>query len=60
MIFYFEDDDRPPLRGEILAVNSYGLEELTPQRLRLSDGDNVDGYIGGLPPGASACVVQRM
>lgn len=47
-IFYFEDDDRPSLRGEVLAVNSYGLDELTPERLRLGDGDTVEGYIRGL------------
>jgi cytidine deaminase len=47
-IFYFEDDERPPLRGEILAVNQYHLDDLTPERLRLSAGDTVEGYIDGL------------
>jgi cytidine deaminase len=47
-IFYFEDDERPPLRGEILAVNNYHLDDLTPERLRLSNGDTVDGHVDGL------------
>jgi len=47
-IFYFEDDNRPSLRGKVLAVNNYWLDELTPERLRLHEGDTVDGYIRGL------------
>lgn len=47
-IFYFEDDDRPSLRGEVLAVNNYRLDELTPETLRLGEGDTVEGYIRGL------------
>ena len=47
-ILYFEDDERPPLRGQILAVNHYQLDDLTPERLRLSSGGTVEGYIDGL------------
>ncbi|WP_265523570.1 ASCH domain-containing protein [Oerskovia flava] len=47
-IFYFEDDERPPLRGEILAVRRYSLDDLTPEALRLSDGETVEGYLDGL------------
>ncbi|MDT5014714.1 MAG: hypothetical protein QOD39_874 [Mycobacterium sp.] len=47
-IFYFEDDERLPLRGQILAVNRYKLDDLTPERLRLSTGSTVEGYIDGL------------
>ncbi|MGO2748228.1 hypothetical protein [Microbacterium sp.] len=48
VILYFEDDGRPPLRGEVLAVNNYHLDELTPETLRLDDGGTVEGYIHGL------------
>lgn len=48
VIFYFEDDSRPPLKGEILTVSNYRLDELTPEALRLDDGDTVKGYIQGL------------
>ncbi len=48
VIFYFEDDSRPPLKGEVLAVNNYRLDELTPETLRLDDGGTVEGYIRGL------------
>ncbi|NUP74846.1 MAG: hypothetical protein HOQ07_09410 [Sinomonas sp.] len=45
-VLYFEDDDEHgPLHGRIHAVNRYALSELTPERLRLSDGDSVDGYL---------------
>lgn len=44
-ILYFEEDERPPLKGEVLAVNRYAADELTPQRLRLSDGDTVERYL---------------
>lgn len=48
-LFYFEDDDvHPPLHGEILEVQRYRLGDLTPERLRLSEGGSVDGYIEGL------------
>lgn len=42
-IFYFEDDERPPLRGEILVVNRFRLNDLTPERVRLPDGGNSRG-----------------
>ena len=42
-IFYFEDDERSPLRGQILAVNRYKLGDLTPERLRLSSEGTVQG-----------------
>lgn len=48
VIFYFEEDERPPLRGEILAVNRFPLSELTPDRLRLPDEGTVKGYLEGL------------
>jgi len=64
-IFYFEDDERSPLRGQILAVNRYKLGDLTPERLRLSSEGTVEGYIDGLrqhypdmPTGASVDVVD--
>lgn len=47
-IFYFEDDERPPLIGEIVAVNRFRLSDLTPERLRLPDGGTVEGYLAGL------------
>jgi cytidine deaminase len=47
-IFYFEDDDRGPLPGQIRAVNRYELGDLTPERMRLSGGDTVEGFIDGL------------
>lgn len=47
-VFYFEDDERPPLRGDILAVNRFRLNDLTPERLRLPDVSTVEGYIAGL------------
>ena len=48
-IFYFEDDaECPPLRGEILEVERYRIYDLTPERLRLSDGGTVEGYLEGL------------
>ena len=48
VILYFEDDHRPSLRGEVLAVNNYRLDELTPETLRLEDGGTVEGYIHSL------------
>jgi cytidine deaminase len=48
-IFYFEDDaECPPLSGEILDVQRYRIDDLTPERLRLSDGGTVEGYLEGL------------
>lgn len=47
-IFYFEDDERPPLAGEILSVNRYRLSDLTPESLRLPDGATVGKYLAGL------------
>lgn len=47
-IFYFEDDERPALRGEVLEVNRFGLGELTSERLRLTSGESVEGYLVGL------------
>ncbi|WP_457962508.1 hypothetical protein M1E17_13225 [Arthrobacter sp. D1-29] len=48
-IFYFEDDVTcPPLRGEILEIQRYRINDLTPERLRLSDGGTVEGYLEGL------------
>ncbi|WP_157071421.1 ASCH domain-containing protein [Curtobacterium ammoniigenes] len=47
-ILYFEDDARPALTGEVLAVNRYRLVELTPKSLRLEVGGSVEGYIRGL------------
>lgn len=64
-ILYFEDDDRPPMRGEILAVNRYSPTELTPERLRLSTSDSVEDFLAGLrqhypsvPVGADVDVVD--
>lgn len=49
VLFYFEDDEaHEPLHGQILEVQRYRLGDLTAERLRLSDGDSVDGYIEGL------------
>ena len=63
-IFYFEDDDRPPLRGEILEVNRYRPSELTPERLNLSGTDTVEDFLLGLrrhypamPAGAEVDIV---
>ena len=48
-LFYFEDDEvHPPLHGEIVEVRRYRLGDLPPERLRLSEGGSVDGYIEGL------------
>jgi cytidine deaminase len=48
-IFYFEDDaECPPLRGEILDVQRYRINDLTAERLRLSNGGTVEGYLEGL------------
>lgn len=48
-IFYFEDDaECPPLRGEILDVQRYRIDDLTPERLRLPNGGTVEGYLEGL------------
>ncbi|WP_224166726.1 ASCH domain-containing protein [Arthrobacter sp. StoSoilA2] len=48
-IFYFEDDAAcPPLRGEILEIQRYRINDLTPERLRLWDGGTVEGYLEGL------------
>ena len=47
-IFYFEDGERAPLRGEILAVNRYNLKDLTPELLRLSEGGSVEEYVDDL------------
>lgn len=48
-IFYFEDDVKcPPLRGEILEIQRYQINDLTPERLRLSNGGTVEGYLEGL------------
>ncbi len=47
-IFYFEDDDRAPLRGQILEVSRYPLSELSPERLRIRDGGSVEDYVAGL------------
>jgi cytidine deaminase len=48
-IFYFEDDAQcPPLRGEILEIQRYRINDLTPERLRLSNGGTVEGYLEGL------------
>ena len=47
-IFCFEDDERSPLRGQILAVNRYKLGDLTPECLRLSSEGTVQGYIDDL------------
>lgn len=48
-VFYFENDPIcEPMRGRILEVNRYRLDELTPARLRLPDGGTVTGYIEGL------------
>lgn len=64
-VLYFEDDDRPPLQGEVIAVRSYRVDELTQARLRLSDGESVEGHIRGirahypsLPPDARVDVVD--
>jgi cytidine deaminase len=64
-ILYFEDDERPALRGQISAVNRYNIDTLTPERLRLRDGDTVAEYIDGLrqhyptmPPSAEVDVVD--
>lgn len=47
-IFYFEDDGRPALQGEVLEVNRYALGELMSERLRLESGESVQGYLAGL------------
>ena len=47
-IFYFEDSQRPALRGEVLAVNRYPLSDLTLERLRLGPDDSVQAYVDGL------------
>lgn len=64
-IFYFEDDGRSPLRGEVLGVNRCTLGELTLERLRLASGESVEGYVAGLrqhypqmPADAAADVVD--
>lgn len=64
-IFYFEDDERPPLRGEVVAVNRFRLGDLTPERLRLPKGGTVEDYLAGLrlhypemPPDAEVDVVD--
>lgn len=45
-IFYFEDDeDHGPLQGQILEVNKFLLDELTPDALRLTGDDTVNEYI---------------
>ncbi len=45
-LFYFEDDDlHAPLRGLILQINRYRLNDLTIERLRLREGQSVDTYI---------------
>jgi cytidine deaminase len=46
-IFYFEDDaECPPLRGKILEIQRYRINDLTPERLRLSNGGGtVEGYL---------------
>lgn len=48
VVLYFEEDDGPPLQGEIVAVNRFRLSELTADRLRLPDGGTVEGYVEGL------------
>lgn len=65
-IFYFEDDaERPPLSGKILEIQRYRIDELTPERLRLSDDETVEGYLEGLrrhypamPPDAFVDIVD--
>ncbi|MBT2534139.1 ASCH domain-containing protein [Arthrobacter sp. ISL-48] len=65
-IFYFEDDaECPPLRGEILEVQRYRLSDLTPERLRLLNGEATEGYLEGLqrhypamPPDAFVDIVD--
>lgn len=49
VILYFEDDDaHGPLHGHVLEVNRFALGELTPERLRLTEGSSVELYIDGL------------
>lgn len=49
VLFYFEDDEaHAPLHGQILEVQRYRLDDLTAERLRLSEGDRVDNYIESL------------
>jgi cytidine deaminase len=48
VVLYFEGDDRPSLRGEVLAANRYRYEELTPERLRLPAGRTVEGDVEAL------------
>jgi cytidine deaminase len=48
-LFYFEDDEaHAPLHGQILEIQRYRLDDLSAERLRLSEGESVDGYIEGL------------
>ncbi|WP_309107389.1 ASCH domain-containing protein [Arthrobacter sp.] len=49
VLFYFEDDEaHSPLHGQILEVQRYHLDDLTAERLRLSEGERVDSYIESL------------
>lgn len=49
VIFYFEDDEaHAPLLGQILEVQRYRLGDLTAERLRLAEGESVEGYVEGL------------
>ena len=45
-IFYFEDDEvHGPVQGQVLEVNKFLLDELTPDALRLTGDDTVSEYI---------------
>lgn len=48
VVLYFEDDDRPPLRGEVVAVARHRLAELTAARLRLAPGETVEQHLAAL------------
>ncbi|MPY09141.1 hypothetical protein FNH21_00035 [Arthrobacter sp. KR32] len=48
-ILYFEDDaELSPLHGEILEAQRYHVDDLSPERLRLSEGGTVAAYMEGL------------
>lgn len=48
VLLYFEDDDRGPLKGEVLSASEHHLEELPRERLGLSGETAVEEYVAGL------------